>query len=138
MMCSIMFLQIAFADDAQAPSIAGSFYPKEPAVLKKMVCGFIDNAKPAPVAGDIIAIISPHAGFKYSGETAGYGFKAIKDKGFNTAIIVASSHRHSFEGVAVLDKDYYLTPLGKVSINKGLTKKLLSYNKDINYSISHF
>jgi len=138
MMCSIMFLQIAFADDAQAPSIAGSFYPKEPAVLKKMVCGFIDNAKPAPVAGDIIAIISPHAGFKYSGEAAGYGFKAIKDKGFNTAIIVASSHRHSFEGVAVLDKDSYVTPLGKVSIDKVLTKKLLSYNKDINYYIQPF
>ncbi len=134
----MLFLQTAFADDAQAPSIAGSFYPKEPAVLKKMVCGFIDNAKPPPITGDIIAIISPHAGFKYSGETAGYGFRAIKDRGFNTAIIVASSHRHSFEGVAVLDKDYYLTPLGKVDIDKVLTKKLLSYNKDINYYIQPF
>jgi len=121
------------AEDIQKPSLSGSFYPKDPAILKERVGGFIDNAKPKSIHGDIVAIISPHAGFTYSGETAGYGFKVIKDKGFKSAIIVASSHRHSFEGLAVLDKDFYLTPLGKVAIDRGITQKLLSFSENINY-----
>ncbi len=128
----------ALAESIQEPSLAGSFYSKDPAVLKKRVEGFIDNAEPGPIPGDISAIISPHAGFRYSGRIAGYGFKAIKGKGFNTAIIVAPSHHHSFEGIAVLDKDSYLTPLGSVAIDRDLTKRFLSFDKNINYYIRPF
>jgi pyruvate formate lyase activating enzyme len=126
------------AEDTQEPSLAGSFYPKDPAVLEETVGSFIGNAKPKSIPGNIMAIISPHAGFRYSGEVAGYGFKVIKDKGFNTAIIVAPSHRHSFEGIAVLDKDFYLTPLGKVAIDRDITRKLLSFSKNVNYYTQPF
>lgn len=131
-------MRTTLAEDIQEPSLAGAFYPKEPAVLKKIVDGFIDNAEPESINGDIIAIISPHAGFRYSGKVAGYCFKAIEDKGFDTAIIVASSHRHFFEGIAVLDKDFYLTPLGKIAIDKDITQRLLSFNKNVNYYIQPF
>jgi MEMO1 family protein len=122
-----------FAEDIQQSSLDGLFYPKDQAVLKGMVSGFIQQADIAGIQGDVIAIVSPHAGYQYSGKTAGFGFKAIMDKGFSTAIIVASSHRHYFKGLSVLDRDAYITPLGRVYIDKDITRKLLLYDDRIKY-----
>lgn len=128
----------SFAELTQKSSLAGSFYPEDAEELKRQVDGFINNAKPDTVKGGILAIVSPHAGYRYSGPVAGYGFKALKGKGFNTAIIIGPSHRHYFDGIAVLDKDSYDTPLGRVEIDKDMTKKLISFSKNINYYIRPF
>ncbi len=134
----VLTAAVAYADNAQEASLAGSFYPEDPKELKHMVCSCIENAMPEGVRGRIMALILPHAGYRYSGKTAGYGFKAIMGKGFTTAIIVAPSHRHRFEGLAVLDKDSYLTPLGRAVIDKDITKRLISFDKGIKYYIQPF
>ncbi len=126
------------AQESQKPAVAGMFYPDNPDKLKKMVDGFINKADLKPVEGEIMAIISPHAGYEYSGWVAGYAFKTVKNKKFDTVIIVGLSHRAAFKGLTVLDKDFYQTPLGSVSIDKDITKKLIAYNKDIKYDASVF
>ncbi len=123
----------AFAEEVQKPVVAGAFYPGDPEVLKNMVDGFIDRAKPEKIEGEIIAIILPHAGYKYSGWVAGYGAKIIKDKKFDTVIIVGLSHRVPFKGLSVLDKDFYQTPLGNVAIDKDISKKIIAYSENISY-----
>jgi AmmeMemoRadiSam system protein B/AmmeMemoRadiSam system protein A len=127
-----------FAEEVQKPVVAGYFYPDENAQLKQTVDNFIERATPQPIEGDIMAIISPHAGYQYSGWVAGYAFKAIKNESFKTAIIIAPSHHYNFQGLAVLDKDSYLTPLGKIPIDKDLTKKLISFDKRISYYMQPF
>ena len=121
-----------YAEDIQPSSLDGAFYPKDKTVLENMIYNFIQGADLEGISADIIAVISPHAGYQYSGAVSGYSFKALKGKAFNTVIIVASSHRHYFKGIAVLDKDAYATPLGKAHIDKKLTKKLLFYDDNIN------
>jgi MEMO1 family protein len=135
---SLIFLFLFFntqacAEDIQPSSLEGLFYPKDASVLLNMISGFIDDADTEPVDNDIVAIISPHAGYQYSGPVAAYAFGAIKAKDISTAIIVACSHRHYFKGISVLDRDAYATPLGNAYIDKNITRKLLSYHNDINY-----
>ena len=122
-----------YAEEVQPSSLDGTFYPRDKAALENMISGFIQAADIEDISADIVAVIAPHAGYQYSGMVAGYGFKALKGRVFNTAIIVASSHRHYFKGIAVLDKDAYVTPIGNAYIDKSLTKKLLSYDDRIKY-----
>jgi len=54
------------------PAVAGSFYPADSEKLKKMICGYISQAEKdqEPVKGKLYGIISPHAGYIYSGPVA--------------------------------------------------------------------
>jgi AmmeMemoRadiSam system protein B len=127
-----------FAGETQEPVVAGAFYPADKATLKKMVDEYIELANPEPIEGDIVALIAPHAGYIYSGPVAGYAFKLIKDKPYKTAIIIAPSHHSAFNGLSILDKDSYITPLGEVSIDKEITGKLLAFDKRIRYNPEAF
>ena len=130
---SLTLPEHAFAKDIQKPAVAGSFFPANSEKLKNMVDGFIDKAELEPVDGEIIALVLPHAGYQYSGWVAGYGVKLIKNKEFDTVIIVGLSHRVPFKGLSVLYKDSYQTPLGNVAIDKDISKKLIAYSENISY-----
>jgi AmmeMemoRadiSam system protein B/AmmeMemoRadiSam system protein A len=111
------------------PVVAGSFYPSDPVQLKSMIEGFLAAAKaPEPaLSGRLIAVMSPHAGYQYSGPVAAYAFKAIQASGKKKFVIIAPSHSYSApESIGVLDMDYYQTPLGKVKINRQKTQQLLT------------
>jgi MEMO1 family protein len=131
---TMMLDAAAYPEDIQPACLNGTFYPDDKTALEEMIGGFMQAASTGgDIPEDIIAVISPHAGYRYSGAVAAFGFKALKDRGFNTVIIVAPSHRHYFKGVAVLDKDAYATPIGNVYIDKALAKELVAYDDIINY-----
>ena len=50
------------------------------------------------IKGEIIGIISPHAGMIYSGEVSAYGFKAVMNKKIDTVIVVGFSHKKDYDG----------------------------------------
>ncbi|MFH0732250.1 MAG: AmmeMemoRadiSam system protein B [Candidatus Omnitrophota bacterium] len=128
---TLNYCLFSFAQDVQEAVVADAFYPADPKELKAMVDGFIDKAEVPQIEGEIIAVVLPHAGYQYSGHVAGYGAKIIKDKDFDTVILVALSHRVPFNGLTVLDKDFYKTPLGNVAVDKEITQKLLAYSTEI-------
>jgi len=132
--CYPLYARKAYAEESQKPAVAGRFYSKDKTTLKNMVDGFIDKAKPQKIEGQVKAIISPHAGYRYSGKVAGYAFKMVKDQPFNAVIIIAPSHHYGFEGLNVLDRDSYLTPLGRVPIDKEITKEFIGFDKRIAYN----
>ncbi|MFA5339571.1 MAG: AmmeMemoRadiSam system protein B [Candidatus Omnitrophota bacterium] len=121
-----------FSKDAeiQKPVVAGSFYPAESVLLAGQINKYLNDAKPEAVNGEIIAIISPHAGYIYSGPVAAYGYKAISGRKYDTVVIIGISHFTLFGGVAYLDKDLYHTPLGDVPIDLEFTRKLARAEKD--------
>ena len=116
--------------DIQKPVVAGSFYPAESVLLAGQVMNYLNDAKPEAVNGDIIALISPHAGYIYSGPVAAYGYKAISGRKYDTVVIIGISHHVLFDGVAYLEKDLYRTPLGDVPIDLEFTRKLARAEKD--------
>ncbi len=114
------------------PAVAGMFYPASPDRLKKAVNNYLNKVAPAKTEGEITAIISPHAGYEFSGGVAAYAFKAIEGKDFSTVIIIAPSHYVYFKGSSVYPEGYYRTPLGDVEIDKELAKRLID-NSNINF-----
>ena len=111
------------------PAVAGYFYPSDPDKLRKQVETLIDLALPSGSYKNIFGIISPHAGYIYSGRTAAYGFKLLKESGYKTVVIISPSHREYFPGVSVYKGDSYETPLGIVDLNLEMAEKLTSSSR---------
>ncbi len=118
-----------FAEDIQKAVVAGSFYPAESVVLAQQVDRYLEEAGPQKIDGEIVAIISPHAGYIYSGPVAAYGYRAVSGRSYDTVVIIGQSHSLIFDGVAALEKDRYETPLGKVAIDRDFVKRLLRAEK---------
>ena len=99
------------------PFVAGQFYPADPAELRTMIDRFFAAATPPPVPGTIHALISPHAGFVYSGPVAAFGYKAL-NRNYRRVIILASNHTEGapYFRFAVSGASAYRTPLGTVPV----------------------
>lgn len=69
-------------------------------------------------------VIVPHAGYRYSGRTAAYAYKALKNKEIKNAIILGFNHSGSGEKAAISTKTWK-TPLGAVKVNSDISEKLL-------------
>lgn len=120
-----------FAQEAKEPSVAGTFYPEGRQQLSEMLDRLLDTATPVAVGGDIFALISPHAGYGYSGQVAAYGYSLIKGMPYQTVVIIGTGHQFAFSGVSVYSKGAFLTPLGVVQIDEGLANKLIGKSKGV-------
>ena len=97
------------------PAVAGQFYPgSEPALRKEL-----QRLVPAGyVKQRAIGVISPHAGYLYSGSAAGQLLAGIEIP--RTVIILGPNHRGSGALAALSSDQGWQTPLGVVPINKRL------------------
>jgi AmmeMemoRadiSam system protein B len=98
-------------------AVAGSWYPADADALARDVDRYLDAADAAP-AGDVRAIIAPHAGLKYSGPIAAYAYNLLRSRPFDVAVLVGPSHYVAFEGVAVYERGAFDTPFGAVPIDE--------------------
>jgi hypothetical protein len=105
-------------------AVAGIFYPSSAGKLKSDIQFLLDSNTPDREFNNIAGIISPHAGYVYSGNTAAFAFNTIKGKKYSTVIIISPSHREYFPGISVYDGEAYSTPLGIVQINKDVREEL--------------
>lgn len=121
------------AENIKEPSAAGMFYPADKKSLKESVETFLSKAQKAQRDGKLIAIISPHAGYEYSGQVAAYGYKEIKDIDINKVILIGSSHHSGFKGASVYAKGKFKTPLGNVEINEKLAGSLFNESADVKF-----
>jgi AmmeMemoRadiSam system protein B/AmmeMemoRadiSam system protein A len=121
------------AQDVKEPNVAGAFYPADPQELSSMIEGFLAKAKPEQMEGEIFALISPHAGYGYSGATAAFGYKLIEGKPYKMVIVIATSHRYAFSGVSVYPEGVFRTPLGEISVDSEFTAKLLNKISEVKF-----
>jgi MEMO1 family protein len=119
--------------EIREPAVAGAFYPDKPEVLSRDVKKYLENSKKEKIEGDIVALISPHAGYMYSGQVAAYAYKLIEGKSFDTVVVVGPSHRFLFKGASLYDRGGYRTPLGVVPIDTELSKKMMERRKEIQF-----
>jgi AmmeMemoRadiSam system protein B/AmmeMemoRadiSam system protein A len=124
------------ADDAKVrrAAVADRFYTGNPAELRREVEKYI-------AAGSVLKesppiIISPHAGYVFSGPVAGFGFAAI-DKAVEKVILIGSSHYKFFSGISIPDVDCYEIPLGKISLHKKDIKTLRKNSMVNSYPDAH-
>ncbi len=126
------FLPICiFAQDIKEADLVGSWYPGEPQALKNEINNYLNSANVPSIEGEVVALILPHAGLVYSGNTAAYGFKALKDNKIEKIILVGLSHKIDFDGIAAFSYQGFKTPLGILSIDQELTEKIASFSMKI-------
>ncbi|WP_290900284.1 MEMO1 family protein [Ferroglobus sp.] len=93
------------------PAVAGYFYPSNPESLLAMLREFADKRSDE----DVVAIVSPHAGYVYSGRTAGAVHSLLPD--VETYVIIGPNHTGLGAAVAV-SYDDWMTPIGVVETDR--------------------
>ncbi|MDQ7786604.1 MAG: AmmeMemoRadiSam system protein B [Thermodesulfovibrionales bacterium] len=121
------------AEQVKEPSVAGQFYPSDKKALGEMVNGFIGNSPQGKGEGKIIALISPHAGYVYSGQVAAYGYRQIQGHEVKNVILIGVSHRSAFKGASVYTKGRFKSPFGEVRINEPLAQSFLNETAEVKY-----
>lgn len=127
---SVAIISPAFAEIRRS-DLAGTWYSPSKVELSAELKSYLDKAEPEAIEEKIIGLISPHAGFSYSGPVAAYGYKAIQGQDIKTVIIVGFSHRKYYDGIALLDGEGFSTSLGVVGIDNEITKELTEKNQKI-------
>jgi AmmeMemoRadiSam system protein B/AmmeMemoRadiSam system protein A len=110
------------------PVVAGSFYPANSSNLSSTIEQYLSNAD-VETEREIFGIISPHAGYIYSGQTAAFAYGALQNKKKNLVILLGPSHRYYVKGFSIYEKGKWETPLGAVKIDEGFASKLKSHSK---------
>lgn len=100
-------------------AVAGMFYPASPEALRASVRDFLDAA---PVDGRDApkVLIVPHAGYVYSGSTAGHGYATLRAASgrIRRVVLIGPAHRVAVRGVAAPTVGYFETPLGRVALDR--------------------
>ena len=117
------------------------FYPNSPQELRDAIDGSFCNSrfgpgKMPPKSGSrrrIYGIVSPHAGYAYSGAVAANGFYEISSVDFHDAIVVGPNHYGIGSGVAAMKEGTWETPLGGVQVNSELAMKVAEKSKLVDF-----
>ena len=117
-------------------AVAGSWYPGTAAAIAAEVDSYLETAGPVAAPGRLVALVSPHAGLRYSGPVAAFGYGLLRhaatgagparaDERGLTVVLVGPSHRAAFDGVAAHARGAWETPLGRTPIDEELSQALL-------------
>jgi len=107
-------------------AVAGTWYPGTAAALTSAIDRLLAGpAQAAGVTGDLVALIAPHAGLKYSGPVAAYAYQLLGERVFDLAVLVGPSHFVGFEGVAVYRSGAFETPAGLVPVDEDAAVTLM-------------
>ncbi len=107
------------------PAVAGLFYPSQPAALLATVRELL--AEPKAAAAPAIGVLAPHAGYQYSGRTAGQVFARVAVP--RCCIVVAPNHtgaglsRHAGSAWAV---GAFRIPMADVAVDETLAAALMA------------
>lgn len=99
------------------------FYPARRDDLERVVRTFIEGSGMSP-DDSVTGLVSPHAGYVYSGAVAGAAYASAPDD-VETVVVLAPPHRFPVRGASVFDGDGYATPLGEAPVNRSITEALL-------------
>jgi len=100
-------------------AVAGSWYPGSAPALATAVDRHLAGADRDDVAlgGELVALISPHAGLMYSGPVAAHAYRLLRNRAVDVAVLVGPSHFVGFDGVASVPSGGFETPFGVASID---------------------
>ena len=104
--------------------IAGSWYPGTERGLSSTLDDYFSRVDQPPVPGELIGLISPHAGYTYSGQTAAFAYHQLQGQKVDTVVLLGPSHRAWVGDYAASTEDAYETPLGRVPLDRAFLSEL--------------
>lgn len=108
------------------PAVSGYFYPSRAEELKKMIARMVDPGKEKEKA---ICVVSPHAGFEYSGHVAGAVFSSVRLP--DIFVILGPSHRAIQSRMAIMKEGIWENPLGQAQVESRLAELIISHSRFI-------
>jgi hypothetical protein len=116
---------------SRLPAVSGIFYPSEPLELKRLIEQSFRDQKfgpgkipPSEFKRRIYGIVSPHAGYVYSGAVAANGFYEVSSMDFDNVVMIGPNHYGIGTGVATMRNGVWETPLGGIEINPDLVSEI--------------
>jgi len=116
---------VAFGSQSTRRSvIAGNWYPGTEKSLTRAVDEYLAQVDQPLVTGELLGLISPHAGYAYSGQTAAYAYHQLQGRQVDSVVLLGPSHRAWVGDYAVSEEDAYETPLGRVPLDQAFIADL--------------
>ncbi|MEM5871570.1 MAG: AmmeMemoRadiSam system protein B [Candidatus Aenigmatarchaeota archaeon] len=100
------------------PAVAGLFYPYNKESLERALENIFKNIE----RKDYLLVISPHAGYQYSGRTAAFAINSLKPS--KTFILLGPNHNVMGEEFSIMSSGVWETPLGEIKIDENLANEL--------------
>lgn len=128
--------------DRRQTAFAGTWYESDAGKLRTQLDGFFKVADKtlaeqpvepgfAPnekLSGDVLAIIVPHAGYMFSGNTAAFAYEAAAaNRKVKRVFLLGPSHYVAFQGCALPSEKAFSTPLGDLIVDKETIEELRQY-----------
>jgi AmmeMemoRadiSam system protein B/AmmeMemoRadiSam system protein A len=133
-----LFAASLYAAAVKKAELAGTWYPGSRQELSSLIDSYLKAADPERIEGDVFALISPHAGYRFSAPVAAYGFKALEGRDIKTVIIIGFSHRKFFDGISVYADGAFETPLGSVDVDDRFATELISKSSRMSFEPALF
>jgi MEMO1 family protein len=105
-------------------AVAGSWYPGQARALASDVDRYL-AATTRDLAGDLVALVAPHAGLMYSGPVAAHAYRLLRDRMFDVVVLVGPSHFIGFSGVAIHARGGFETPFGVARVDEACAGALM-------------
>jgi AmmeMemoRadiSam system protein B len=99
------------------PAAAGTFYPADARDLARDVDALLDAATTAADEPQPLALVTPHAGYVYSGPIAAEGYALVRGRNIRRVVVLGPAHLVPLRGMAVPATRAWRTPLGDVEID---------------------
>jgi AmmeMemoRadiSam system protein B len=109
---------VAFGSrDTRRSVIAGNWYPGTEKGLTRAVDEYLAQVDQPQIGGELMGLISPHAGYTYSGQTAAYAYHQLQGRQVDIVVVLGPSHRAWVGDYAISAEKAYETPLGAVPLD---------------------
>ncbi len=119
------------------PVAAGKFYSANAHVLKNELEQLFESLPWMETDSRIRALITPHAGYMFSGTIAASAFASVPtEKEFSNIFIIGTSHRRSYDGASIYNSGALHTPIGRVSVNHKIAEELIGKSQYFKFDSS--
>jgi MEMO1 family protein len=120
---------------------AGSWYDSNPSKLRQELDNYLASTSldpdqlsgkrvqsdSLPLEGEVLAVIVPHAGYVFSGQTAAWAYNAARKNNPRRVFLLGPSHYAGFPGAGLPQATSFATPLGNLELDTDLIAELKSY-----------
>jgi MEMO1 family protein len=124
--------------DVRPSPIAGQWYEGNPKSLAKEVDDYLNRAQLPEINGEVVAVIAPHAGHRYSGAVAGHAFAALRGRVLDLVAVISPMHHPYRQPLITTSHQAYATPLGAIQVDSDALAELESaLQAELGFGLAH-
>ncbi len=109
--------------DIRPSPISGTWYPSDPEVLAQSIDHKLQDIEISPISGELLGVIVPHAGHRYSGQVAAHAFRYMEGLTPEVVAVISPLHHPHLSQVLTTGHDAYGTPLGNIPVDHTLLQR---------------